>query len=252
MNLDRILYKLKISRKSDTRAAIKGDLIKKRFHHKNNSDKLFVMLPGWGAPLRYNLVLRKVVSRNNYSFLEYEFPKEILSSHWEKTLEYFDIIRNEVTKDIRELKKEHKINAVYLAGVSLGSFHACRIANHNQDINELCLIMTGHSLAETIWDGILTQHIKKDLEVQGITLNLLKKYWQELEPENNINDLKVQHITVVISKADQVVPFYSGNKLLENLKEYKYNVSYDINNSLGHLLTGTKFYYNSEKVLFKK
>jgi len=251
MKIDRILYKIKTLRKSDSRGIIKSDLIKKRFHHKKDSDKLFVMLPGWGSTLRYNVVLRRVVSRNNYSFLEYEFPKGILSSHIEKTKDYFDIIRDEVIKDIKELKKEYKFTTVYVAGVSLGSFHACRIANHNEDIDELCLITTGHCLAETIWQGMLTQKIKKNMEFQGVSLIELKKYWRELAPENNIDDLKVKHITIVNSIADQVVPFYCGNNLLNKLKEHKYNISYDINKNLGHLLTGAKFYSIPGKILFK-
>jgi esterase/lipase len=198
------------------------------------------------------MVLRKVISRNNYSFLEYEFPKGILSSNWEKTQEYFDIIRDEVAKDINQLKKEHKFNTVYVAGVSLGSFHACRIANGNKDITDLCLITSGHCLAETVWNGILTQHIKKDFEVQGITLQQLKKYWRELAPENNIENLKTKHVIIVISKADQVIPIYYGTKLLNSLKERKYNISYDINKNLGHLLTGLKFYSIPGKILFKR
>jgi len=256
MSFDEILYKIKkTAEKSSSRDIIKSNLIsmiKKKFRYKKNSDKLFVMLPGWGSTLKYNVVLKKVISKKNYSFLEYEFPKEILSSNWEKTLKCFNIICDEVIKEIKELKKEHKFNTVYIVGISFGSFHACRIANNNKDITEMCLITPGHCLAETIWKGILTQKIKQGYEAKKITLKQLKKYWRGLAPENNIDNLKVKHITIIISKADQVVPFYCGNKLLNNLKKHKYNISYDINKSLGHLLTGVKFYSNPEKILFKK
>lgn len=260
MDLDRILYKIiktprelaKTPDKPRSRGNIKGKLIKKKFRYMKDSDKLFVMLPGWGGPLKYNAVLRKVISKKGYSFLEYEFPRGILSSDWEKTLECFDIIREEVIKEIKELKKEHKFSTVYLAGVSLGSFHACRIANNNKDITEMCLVIPGNCLAETVWGGMLTQNIKQDYKAQGISLRQLKRYWRELAPENNIDNLKVKHITIAISKADQVVPFHCGNKLLKSLKKHKYPAYYDINKSLGHLLTGVKFYSNPGKILFRE
>jgi esterase/lipase len=253
MGLDGIVYKLKIvSPESESENLDKIEIIKKNFVHKKDSDKLFVMLPGSGGTLKYNVILRKIISKNNYSFLEYEFPNGILSSDWKKTLEYFDLIRDEVIHEIKYLKKEHRFDEVYLAGVSLGTFHACRIANNNKDIKELCLITPGHCLAETIWTGIETQNIRREYESQGISMHLLKKYWRELAPENNVDNLKVKHITVAVSKADQVVPFYSGDILVDKLKKHKYNVTYHINNSLGHFFTGAKFYSNPEKILFQK
>ena len=125
-------------------------------------------------------------------------------------------------------------------------------ANNNQNIDEIFLIIPGHCLAESIWQGISTQKIRQEYENQKISLKKLKNYWYTLAPENNINNLKSKKVSIFLSKADKVIPYYCGKKLLEKAKSLKYNLFYNINDNPGHYLTALKFYLSPKRFLFNK
>jgi hypothetical protein len=226
-----------------------GFLFKKRFKHKPQSQELFIILPPWGGRLCLNLFLRKAVLRKGCSILEYEFPRNILSSDWERTLNYFNFVRELVLRDAQELKNKYKFSKISIVGVSLGCINACMVANNN-DVNILCLIVPGNCLAEVLWYGAATQGIRKDYEEKGITLENLKKYWHSLAPETNIENLRAEKILVYVSKADKVIPFYNGKTLIEKIKSHNHHIFYKIHKNLGHRVTALVFYLTPQKSLF--
>jgi hypothetical protein len=251
MVFDKIFFYIRNSKQVfDEKIPVKN-LIKKEFWHKKGSEELFVILPPWGGRFYLNFFLRKKILKRGYSFLEYEFPEEILSSNWEITLKDFSKIRDAIIKEIRKTKKEHKFRKINLIGVSIGCINTCMIANDNSLIDELFLIIPGRCLAESMWKGISTQKIRQAYENKGVTLKKLKEYWHSLAPENNINKLKAKKISIFLSKADVIIPFHYGKKLVEEIKAFRYNISYKDNKFLGHNLTALSFYLNPEKFLFK-
>ncbi len=189
--------------------------------------------------------------KKGFSVLEYEFPKAILSSNWKFTLNYFNFIRKSVIKEIEKLKKEYRFQKIKITGVSLGCVNACMCADNNELINEILLIIPGHCLAESMWQGISTQQIRQEYENQKISLKELKNHWHILAPENNITNLKSKKVSIFLSKADKVIPYYCGKKLLEKAKSLKYNLFYKINNNLGHYLTALQFYLSPKRFLLR-
>jgi len=229
-----------------------NNILKKKFNYKKNSKELFVLLPPWGGHLDYNFFLRHLLMKKGFSVLEYEFPKVILSSNWKLTLNYFNFICRSIGKEIEKLKRDYGFKKIKIIGVSLGCVNACMCANNNPFIDEIFLIIPGHCLAEYMWQGIITQQIRQEYENQKVSLKELKNYWHTLAPENNIIHLKAKKVSIFLSKADKVIPYYSGKKLLEQVKSMKYNIFYKTNNHLGHYLTILQFYLNPNRFLFNQ
>lgn len=226
-----------------------GFLFKRRFKYTQQSQELFVLLPPWGGRFCLNLFLRKAILKKGCSVLEYEFPRNILSSDWERTLNYFNFVRELVLRDVEKLKSKYKFSKISIIGVSLGCINACMVANNN-DVNILCLVTPGNCLAEAMWYGAATQEIRKDYENKKITLKDLKTYWHTLAPETNIKNLQAKKLLAYISKADKVVPFYNGKTLIEKIKSYNHPVFYKIHKNLGHRVTALIFYLTPNKSLF--
>lgn len=228
------------------------NILKNKFSYKKESKELFVLLPPWGGKLYYNFFPRKFLIKKGFSVLEYEFPKAILSSNWKFTLDHFNFIRKSVTKEIEKLKKVYGFQRITIVGVSLGCVNACMCANNNKSIDEIFLIIPGHCLAESMWQGISTQQIRQEYENQKISLKELKNHWHTLAPENNITNLKSKKVSIFLSKADKVIPYYCGKKLFEKAKSKRYNLFYKINNNLGHYLTALQFHLSPKRFLFNK
>ncbi len=227
-------------------------LILKHFFHQKKSDVLYVFFPQMEGYEKdsLNRKLRKVMKKRGYSFLEYSFSASLLDDNYKDVIKNFTSIKKDFSDELRRLKKDFKFKEINIIGISIGCVSACLAAN-NKDIQKLFLIIPGHCLAESLWNGIRTQHLKNRYEKQGFLLKKLKKGWRELAPENNIDKLKAKNVYVYLSKADVVIPYRFGNKLLEELKEKHYNVYSKINNNKGHYLTALNFYFHPKRYLFR-
>jgi esterase/lipase len=243
MKLDNILLKFAGYPKSENPRP--KDFIKSDFAYK--TDKLVVLLPGWCVTPKQNRILMDKIKK--FSILSYTFSSDILTSDYKSTLNCFQSIKAKVQKDIRDLRKRHNFSEIMVIGVSLGCVNACMVANDNKLVDKMYLITPGHCLAESLWYGIGTDSIKKEFENKGITLSALKKYWQQLAPENNIDRLQGKEIRIFVSKSDIIIPYSYGKKLFELLKKKKYVVQYSENIFYGHLLTAYLFYLNPNKYL---
>lgn len=252
MNLDKIFFRSKKSRQVFEEETPAADLVKSRFWHKKGSETLFIVLPPWGGFFYLNFLLRRKILKHGCSLLEYKFPKAILSSNWEITLNNFNKMRDSITEEIKKLKGERAFKKINIVGISIGCVSACMVANNNPLIDETFLIVPGHCLAESMWQGSSTQKIRQSYKNKGITLEELKEYWRGLAPENNVDNLKSKKISIFLSESDVVIPFYCGRKLLDKIESLKYDLFLETNKSFGHALTALLFYLNPEKILFPK
>lgn len=226
-----------------------GLIFKKRFRHKEQARELFVLLPPWGGRFYYNHFLKKSILRNNYSVLEYEFPKEILSSDWEETIRQFLSIRDLVLEDIKALKARHNFLKISLVGVSLGSFSACMVAE-KIELYQLCLVLVGDCLAEVVWQGNATRKIKKRLIEQGVGIEELKINWQTLAPKDKVKKIQAKKIFVYLGLKDKTVPVLGGLSLVDKMPAGSM-VYQKIHKHLGHRIVGILFYLFSHKALFR-
>jgi len=225
--------------------------IEKRFFKKENSSVLKIILPPRG---RDRLLVTKVLIRRfrkrSYSSLEYFFPEEVLYPDPNDTLKFFDFMKNKVRSDIRELKEKYSFDRIDIIAPSLAVVSACLVANNNEDISNIYLLVPGSCLASSLWKGIRTEKLKRIYEKQNIKLEQLQTLWKNLAPKNNINALDNKNIFIAISKSDKVIP-YSFRKELADLVKTKYpqNTSIVENGYLGHYFTVLKYYFFSKKLL---
>lgn len=218
---------------------------------KNKSSVLKVILPPWGDG---NSFITKILiwrlKKSGCSCLIYFFPRSILSSNINDTIFFFNSIRNQIKSDILKLKVEYKFQRIDIIAPSLGGVSACLIANDNDDIQNLFLIVPGSCLASSLWNAITTQKLKNIYEHQNINEEQLKILWESLDPENNFNAMINKNIFIAISKSDKVILYRFGKELADLAnKLYPNNVVIQENSYLGHYLTVIKYYLFNKELL---
>ena len=140
--------------------------------------------------------------------------------------------------------KKGGIKQFTVIGTSVGSMVAIKTANHEPAVKKLILNTPGNCQAEIIWSSIRLRYIKKYLEKQGMSITKLKKLWEEMLPENNLDKLKGKELFINLSRADLVVPYANGQKLVGKMREIGLNPTVMENNNLGHYLTILKYYFS--------
>ncbi|MFA6099053.1 MAG: hypothetical protein WCV50_05985 [Patescibacteria group bacterium] len=225
--------------------------INKKFIKNDSSSTLKIILPPWGD--KESIISRILIRRLNkkgYSCLAYFFPRHILSSDVDKTVEFFNTIKERVKSDIKKLKAEYNFQKIDIIAPSLGVVSACLIANGNQDISNLYFIVPGSCLAASLWNGIRTQHLKNIYEKQGINQEKLINIWGSLAPKNNINALAGKNIFIAISRSDKIIPYRFGKELADLMtKLYPQTTVVQENGHLGHYLTVIKYYLSGKELL---
>ncbi len=196
-------------------------------------------MPPWHCGFfNYYFIKRKLKKYSSYMI--YIFNPKILSENSKKTVELFNEIKNKVLEDIEKAYRKYKFKKIILTGMSLGCVNALMIANNSPRIKEIYLFDPGNCLAESMWNGIRTQNLKKAYEKQGTDLKKLKYLWKNLAPENNLNKLKYKKIHVFLAKEDGVIPYSTGRKLIEKMKKLHLDFNLKIDRHHGHYYTVIK------------
>ena len=109
---------------------------------------------------------------------------------------------------------------VSVLGISLGSWVAGLIAAHEPKITKAALFLTGGSLADMVWTGSATRHIRASLEGE-IKLCGLRRAWAPLDLERYANrlaraDLEIQ---MVLAERDTVVLPALSERLVDELAQ---------------------------------
>jgi len=252
MGLDRIISNIKAMRE-DGFVINQDNLnshITQRFQHSIGAKKLYVLMPSWRGKLKYSDKLSQELKKKGVSFLTYEFPIGILSSDYISTRDYFSIIRERVNSDISQLKKEYNFTNFEMAGVSLGCVNASMIINENPIFEDISLIVPGHCLAESMWNGFRTQHLRQEFENKGMTQEQLIEEWSELAPMNNLDGFKNSKVRVFLSTADEIISYQCGKKLVEKMESAGIKPKVKTFPLLGHY--GTSYLFYIFPGLFKK
>jgi hypothetical protein len=225
--------------------------VTKKFIKNNDSSILKIILPPWGDGESFiTKILIWRLSKKGYSSLAYFFPKHILSSDVTKTVKTFNFIRDRIKSDILNLKTEHKFKKVDIIAPSLGVVSACLIANDNDDIQNLFLVVPGSCLASSLWNGMRTQKLKNAYEHQNISQAQLRNIWESLAPKNNINAMKNKNVFMAISKSDKVIPYCFGKELADLARKlYPNHTLVQENSYWGHYFTVIKYYLFDKELL---
>ncbi|MCD4759477.1 alpha/beta hydrolase [archaeon] len=249
MSLDHLICKIRDSRRVSPPKFDPNNFIHKRHSIVPGSNKVYIIFPGWRSGLKHSQILRNTLTKRGQSCLEYEFHPDILTSDPQQTLDCFEQIKKDGLQEIENLKQIYNFKNIQVIGMSLGGMHAYMVSNHNPNIDKLTLVCTGYSLAESLWDGIATQHLRKNMEKQGITLDQLETLWGKIHPYNNIDGLTGKKIQVFLSKADKLIRYSGGKKIVNAMKELGLDPQVEENRFLGHYITIWMKYNSPGKII---
>lgn len=230
--------------KSDSSEERSDFFISKNIIHADNSSTLKVILPPWGDQESFaTKILLQRLHKLGCSTVTYRIPQHILSVNTDHTLRFFITLKEQVKRDIQELKTTYHFSTVDIIAPSLGVVSACLIANGNDDISNLYFIVPGSCLASSLWNGIRTKHLRIIYEQQGLNEEQLIKKWSQLAPKNNISRMQGKRIFIAISKADKIIPYRFGKELADLIQTmYPDNSTVVENTHRGHYLTVVKYY----------
>jgi dienelactone hydrolase len=158
-----------------------------------NSKKAVVLLPHWNAPADGHNVLCRGLSRLGISALrislpyhDYRMPPELqradyaVSSNVCRTI---DAARQAVI-DVRccfDWLQTQGFERLGIVGTSLGSAYASLASAHDPRIAVNVFNHCSTHVADVVWTGLSTQHIRKSLE-EHIDLERLRDAWMAITP----------------------------------------------------------------------
>ncbi len=220
------------------------DVIKrKEFYFVPGSYALYALFLPWHGPFTPYYHLRDSILQKGYSCVEYEFSADILSPDYRTTEKCYKTIEQKVREQLQQLAQDYQFSTVNLVGASLSCVNALMIGNGNNLIKKIHLVVPGHCLAESLWEGVRTQNLRSVLDLGGVRCEQLKEYWRELAPENNIDQLQDKKIYITLSHADEVIPMRHGQKLVSSLQRHGVTPTVRTNRFLGHYATVLSFCY---------
>jgi len=108
---------------------------------------------------------------------------------------------------------------VSVMGISLGSWVAGLVAAHDSVVERASLFLTAGDLAEMVWTGGATRHIRASLEGR-IGLSELRRAWAPLNLENHAARLARPglDLQILLAKRDRVVMPALSERLVQRLE----------------------------------
>ena len=180
-------------------------------------DQALVIFHHWNANTRYRLI-SNYLSRKGIAVVEIAMPYHfergrpdsrhadyMLSANLGRTIQSMRQAVLDGRKLIRilQIKGYQRISVL---GLSLGSWVAGLVAAHDPAVQKAALFLTAGSLADMVWTGRATQHIRVGLEDE-IELAELREAWAPIGLETYTDRLARPDfdLLMVLAKRDKVV-----------------------------------------------
>lgn len=125
--------------------------------------------------------------------------------------------------------KQNKGGSVILVGVSLGGLMTNLVATVEEYADAVISIMYANSLSYAVWHTPIGKYIKQDLQNNGVTYDMLKEYWEILEPISQKPKIDRNRILFIAGRYDQYVHFEDALAL-----QQAWNISNFISYRCGH------------------
>lgn len=183
----------------------------------NSSDHAVIIFHHWNATSR-NPVLARFLAWQGLSVYEIAMPyhlerRRFGSSHADYMLgpnlgRTIQSMRQAVIdgRQLAAILKRRGYSQISVLGISLGSWVAGLIAAHEPKVTKAALLLPGGSLADMIWTGEATRHIRESLDEQ-IGLRELRTAWAPLSLECYVSKLSRSDlgIQIIMAERDKVV-----------------------------------------------
>jgi esterase/lipase len=192
------------------------------FHYKEYSygeknDRLLFFFTGWTSQIWLYKPVLMILTRSGFHCIVYEY-KDILSSDVEETGKNFLELYQASVNKYNAIQKKYKSYGVL--GISIGTIPALMLTNTIPKLNKLVLILSGASIAETVWswDNVY-KVVKEGLKLKGVTLEKLKNDWKLIEPEHNLDKISGKKVLLYTTVKDEIIPYEQSLKLREAFKK---------------------------------
>jgi dienelactone hydrolase len=168
------------------------------FPAKKPTRKAVVVLPHWNAPAdAHNGLSRGIAAlgisalRISLPYHDYRMPPELeradyaVSSNVARTI---DATRQAVI-DVRccyDWLERQGYDRLGIVGTSLGSCYACLVSAHDPRIAVNVFNHCSTYVADVVWSGLSTRHIKQSLE-QHVDIDTMRDMWHAISPVNYID-----------------------------------------------------------------
>jgi dienelactone hydrolase len=170
-----------------------NDLVHAQWFPAKTGKKAVVLLPHWNAPVAGHNALCRGLQRLGVSALrislpyhDYRMPPELeradyaMSSNVCRTI---DATRQAVI-DVRaclDWLESQGFERLGIIGTSIGSSYACLASAHDDRIAVNVFNHCSTYVADVVWTGLSTQHVRKGLE-QHLDLDRLREAWRAISP----------------------------------------------------------------------
>jgi dienelactone hydrolase len=183
------------------------------FPAKGGGKKAVVLLPHWNAPADGHNALCRGLARLGISALrlslpyhDYRMPPELQRADYAVSANVcrtIDAARQAVI-DVRcclDWLEMQGFDRLGIIGTSLGSSYACLASAHDSRIAVNVFNHCSTYVADVVWTGLSTQHIRQGLE-EHINLELLRESWRAISPVSYLEKFAARkHKTLFIYAA---------------------------------------------------
>lgn len=217
---------------SDVRTGVEpNDLVVAKVTERHPSDRALVVFHHWNAVSRYPQ-LAHFLAWQGITVAEVALPyhlersrpgsahaDDMLSPNLGRTLQSMRQAVLDGRKLVRILR-DRGYRRVSVLGMSLGSWIAGLVAAHDRTVSGAALFLTADSLADMVWTGRATRHIRASLEGE-IDLADLRRAWAPLDLERHAEELARSNLDLqlVLAERDTVVLPELSERLVEALQK---------------------------------
>lgn len=181
------------------------------------SDVLVLFVPGWGREnqrVEDEMAQRLMAHGIDVGLMTAPYhlartPQESYSGEYFISANVFWTISNfrQLVSEIRVLIQlmRKRYRYIGLLGMSSGGFQT-GLAAVCEEVDFLFPLITGCRLGSITWHGLITQHVKRDLEAKGFDEQMLNSVWSITDLEVLGRHTKAKHIKQYVALFDTVVP----------------------------------------------
>jgi dienelactone hydrolase len=218
-------------RSSISTGVAENDIVHAKVTRAKSRGHAVIVFHHWNATAR-NASLARYLSRQGITVVEMALPyhlersrpsslyaDDMLSTNLGKTLQS---VRQAVVdgRQLISVLKHAGYGRVSVLGISLGSWVAGLVAAHDPAVEKACLLLSAGSLADMVWTGGATEHIRAGLEGK-IELAQLRRAWSPLDLGSHVTKLSRPGLCLqmVLAKRDRVVLPGLSDAFVHQLRE---------------------------------
>lgn len=216
-----------------------NNTVRARFFPTENSKRAVVVLPHWNAPADSYIALCKVFNRVGISalrltlpFHEERCPPDFERADWlvspniGRTLQSVQQAVLDTRAAIAWLKMKG-FERIGIVGTSIGSCTAFLALVHDANINAAVFNHVSGYVADVVWRGISTYHVRESLQ-QHVSLEELRQFWLPISPMAYLEKLKNQPsrpMRFIYTKYDLTFPIDLSREMMKAFRQN--NIEHD-------------------------